>query len=181
MIVAEIIKERAAQAGHYYDQDGKPAYTIVGKNGKVRNTTIRDAKKLGLVPSVTQIIKESNKPGLISWKEQQAILAALTMPLIAGETEKEYIARIKTDARVQASKAAERGNQIHAWVQQGFEGKTLIDEGHTFYALAWDEVWCHCSKQIWHCERSFKYDRFGGKIDLNCPDYLIDIKTKRAY
>jgi hypothetical protein len=178
MIVSEIIKERAAQAGHYYDKDGNPAYTIIGKNGKVRNTTIRDARKLGLVPSVTQIIKESNKPALISWKEQQAILAALTMPLIAGETEKEYIARIKADARVQASKAAERGNQIHAWIQQGFEGVNLEYEAWDFFKNAYDLVMSECGVHVWTCEQSFKHERFGGKIDLNCPDYLIDIKTK---
>jgi hypothetical protein len=178
MVVSEIIQERAAQSGHWYDKDGKPAYTIIGKNGKERHTTLRDARKLGLVPSVTQIIKESNKPGLISWKEQQVLLAALTMPLIAGETEKEYVARIKADARVQASNAAERGTQIHAWIQQGVEGQTLSGEGHLFYVSAWNEIRTHCGKQSWTCEQPFRYERFGGKIDLNCADYLIDIKTK---
>ena len=34
-----------SEAGHWYDHEGKPMYTIVGVNGKERNTTLRDAKK----------------------------------------------------------------------------------------------------------------------------------------
>ena len=181
MNINDIIKEQAAQAGHYYTKEGKPAYTIIGKNGKERNTTVRDAKRLGLVPSVTQVIKESNKPGLLSWKEEQAIMAALTMPLIEGETDKEYIARIKADSRVQASKAAARGIQIHTWIQQGFEGKPLPpDEAPVFFATAQLEILEHCDMPEWICEQSFSNGQYGGKVDLHSPDYLIDIKTKES-
>jgi len=180
MNISDIIKERAAQAGHYYTKEGMPAYTIIGKNGKERNTTIRDAKKLELVPSVTQVIKESNKPGLLSWKEEQAIMAALTMPLIEGETDKEYIARIKADSRVQASKAAARGTQIHAWIQQGFEGKAIPLDGWGFWMIARDCIQTVCNEPSWICEKSFANGRYGGKIDLHDPDYLIDIKTKES-
>ena len=38
-----------SEAGHWYDHDGKPMYTIVGANGKERNTTLRDAKKENFV------------------------------------------------------------------------------------------------------------------------------------
>ena len=45
-----------SESGHWYTQEGEPMYTIVGANGKERNTTLRDAKKEGFVPSVTTII-----------------------------------------------------------------------------------------------------------------------------
>ena len=53
-----------SEAGHWYDHEGKPMYTIVGANGVERNTTLRDAKSLGLVPSVTTIIGMIAKPFL---------------------------------------------------------------------------------------------------------------------
>ena len=56
-----------SEAGHWYTQTGIPMYTIVGKNGKERNTTLADAKKLNLVPSVTTVLSLLAKPGLENW------------------------------------------------------------------------------------------------------------------
>jgi hypothetical protein len=49
--------EFATSGGHWYGLDGTPRYTITGKNGKERNTTLRDARVMNLVPSVTTIIR----------------------------------------------------------------------------------------------------------------------------
>ena len=68
-----------SESGHWYDQNGDPAYTLIGANGKERNTTLRDAKTYGLVPSVTTIIGMIAKPGLENWKITQAIKAATTL------------------------------------------------------------------------------------------------------
>ena len=35
-----------SEAGHWYDHNGEPMYTIIGANGKERNTTLRAAKSL---------------------------------------------------------------------------------------------------------------------------------------
>ena len=45
-----------SESGHWYDKEGEPRYTIIGANGKERNTTLRDAKKKGYVPSVTSVL-----------------------------------------------------------------------------------------------------------------------------
>ena len=55
-----IVKEKQQDTGHWYTKDGAPAYTVEGKTG-VRNTTLRDARKLGLIPSVTTIISIMEK------------------------------------------------------------------------------------------------------------------------
>ncbi len=68
------LKVRTSESGHWYTQEGKPAYTVVGSNGKVRNTTLRDAKKLKLLPSVTTVMSVAAKPGLEAWKQQQLLL-----------------------------------------------------------------------------------------------------------
>ena len=46
-----------AESGHWYTRGGEPAYTVTGKNGKERNTTLRDARTMNLVPSVTTVLK----------------------------------------------------------------------------------------------------------------------------
>ena len=78
-----LVKEYSSESGHFYSPNGDTAYRIVGKNGKERNTTVKDARELGLLPSVTTIIGCAAKPALDVWKQQQAILAALTLPRIA--------------------------------------------------------------------------------------------------
>ena len=68
-----------SESGHWYAQDGEPMYTIIGANGKERNTTLRDAKSLGLVPSVTTILGMIAKPSLENWKINHALNSALTL------------------------------------------------------------------------------------------------------
>ena len=75
-----------SESGHWYAQDGEPMYTIIGANGKERNTTLRDAKSLGLVPSVTTILGMIAKPSLENWKINQALNSALTLEKNEGES-----------------------------------------------------------------------------------------------
>ena len=71
---------RAAESTHWYTRDGIPRYTIIGANGKERNTTLRDARKEGLIPSVTTILKVASNPVLNQWIQKQVLMAALTLP-----------------------------------------------------------------------------------------------------
>ncbi len=75
-----IIKTVDSESGHWYAADGSPAYRIIGKNGKERNTTVKDARERNLVPSVTTVLGLVAKPGLNTWLQQQVLLAALTLP-----------------------------------------------------------------------------------------------------
>lgn len=183
----QITSVYAAQAGHWYTREGLPAYTIIGKNGSERPTTLRDARKLNLVPSVTTLIRETAKPQLETWKQQQVLMAALTLPRIDGESEEVWVARILADSKEQAIKAAERGTQVHAWVQQAFEGKPVPDEGMLYYLAVQDEL-RHYEEDIgtdWKVEHSFAGPgpyldsrRYGGKVDLHNARAVLDIKTK---
>jgi len=69
-----------SESTHWYDQNGDPAYTIIGKNGKERNVTLRDARELNLVPSVTTIIGVAAKPSLENWKIDQACIHIYRSP-----------------------------------------------------------------------------------------------------
>ena len=74
-------------SAHWYQRDGVPLHTVLSAKGEPRPTTLRDARKLGLLPSVTNILGVIAKPGLTSWLQEQAVLAALTLPRIEGESE----------------------------------------------------------------------------------------------
>lgn len=179
---------RSAESVHWYDKSGKPRYTVSAKDGSQRPTTLRDARKFDLVPSVTTILKVAAKPGLEAWKLEQMLLAALTLPRIEGESEQSLIARIVTDSKEQAKQAAERGTRIHESIETWYSGEKNV--AHVDIAKAFEEtVFNHFKThpfQKWNTEISFASEKgFGGKIDLftypdeNAPTGIVlDAKTK---
>ena len=94
-----IIKTADSESGHWYAQDGSPAYRIIGKNGVERNTRLTDARERGLVPSVTTISGLLAKPGLNNWLQQNVLLAALTLPRAEGESEENWLQRVMADSK----------------------------------------------------------------------------------
>jgi hypothetical protein len=169
---------------HWYGRDGSPAYQVKGANGNLRPTTLRDARKIGLVPSVTGIIRCADKPGLTNWMIDQAILAALTLPKLQDEPEGAYLARIKRDSKEQAKKAAERGTAIHAAIQGHYEGEPPAQEfwPHVKGAVQAVKDW-NAEAAEWVAERSFACRLgFGGKVDLSAFDissgFILDFKSK---
>ena len=98
--------EQLSEAGHWYDSKGAPTYTIVGLNRVERNTTLRDARKHGYVPSVTTIIGMAAKPSLENWKINQALNSAITLKQNPGETLEQFTHRCKRDSKEIGRKAA---------------------------------------------------------------------------
>lgn len=170
---------RASESNHWYTRDGAPMYTVEAAKGGQRNTTLRDARKLNLVPSVTTILNVAAKPGLTQWLQKQVLLAALTIPRMSGEPEEDFIARIIDDSKEQGRAAADAGTEIHASIQGFYEGERVTRH---------QEHITGCTKAIsdtfglhgWIAERSFAHEiGFGGKVDLHSPQgVVIDIKTK---
>jgi hypothetical protein len=115
---------RASESNHWYTRDGVPQYTVPSKkDGSPRATTLRDARTMNLVPSVTTVLNVAAKPALLAWLQQQVLLAALTLPRRPDEPEKEYIDRIINDSKEQGRSAADAGTDIHASIQGFYENK----------------------------------------------------------
>lgn len=165
-----------AESGHWYAKDGKPAYTMIGANGKERAVTLRDARKMSLVPSVTSIIGMAAKPGLENWKIDQALMAALTLPRNPDESLDDFMKRAKQDAKEQAKQAAEVGTQIHANIETGFS--TGLETGA--YLAVRAVLDAMFPGEQWVAEDSFAHDSgYGGKIDLySANGIFVDFKTK---
>jgi hypothetical protein len=174
-----------SEAGHWYTREGAPMYQIEGANGKIRNTTLRDARKHDLVPSVTTILNVAAKPGLENWKLQQVLLAALTLPKRDQESETEYIDRIITDSKEQGRAAADAGTDIHASIENYFDRKVIV--GHEEHVLGVEKAIKEAfGEHKWVCESSFAHTSgFGGKCDMHTRSsedqlfgIILDIKTK---
>jgi hypothetical protein len=99
---------------HWYGRDGVPMHTVPASgNGQPRPTNLRDARKLGLLPSVTNILGVIAKPELTAWLQEQAVMAALTLPRIAGETEDAFARRVVADSQTTRDGAADFGTAFH--------------------------------------------------------------------
>jgi hypothetical protein len=164
-----LVKENTSESGHWYLPDGSPAYRIVGKNGK--------AREHGLLPSVTTIIGCASKPALDVWKQQQAILSALTLPRLEGESEEDWLSRVVADSKETAKSAAERGTQIHGVIEAFYEG-IYIPELPPYVRAVENAINEHFGSQLWISEKSFAYGGFGGKCDLVAKSgFVVDFKT----
>jgi len=171
------VKENTSESGHFYLPNGDTAYRIVGKNGKERNTTVKDAREHGLLPSVTTIIGCASKPALDVWKQQQAILSALTLPRLEGESEEDWLSRVVADSKETAKQAAERGTQIHGVIEAFYEG-IYIPELPPYVRAVENAINEHFGSQLWISEKSFAYGGFGGKCDLVAKSgFVVDFKT----
>ena len=103
------------KTSHWYRDDGTPFYEVPKKTGDgMRPATIRDAREIGAYPSVTNILSILSKPGLEAWKQEQAIISALTLPRGDGEPLDLFARRVVQDMGEQSRVAADFGSQVHA-------------------------------------------------------------------
>lgn len=170
-----------SNSGHWYTADGQPSYTRIAKNGNVRATTLRDAKKEGLLPSVTTIINVLAKPGLDRWKQEQVLLASLTLPRLENEPEADWLKRVTEDSRSTGRDAMDRGTAMHNVLEAYFDQVYLIeypDYTHRTETALRE----HFGDQLWITEKSFANELgYAGKCDLYSDNgIVVDFKTKES-
>lgn len=160
---------RASESGHWYAKDGTPVYEVPrAKGGGMRAATLADARKLGLFPGVTSIIKCAAAPGLELWKQNQVLMAALTLPRVEGESNEALCGRIMQDSGEQARKARDRGTEIHAAIQGHYEGKLPSEEMWPFVKGVSESIRANFGERAWKAELSCAHSfGFGTKADLH--------------
>ena len=169
----------ATSAGHWYTLDGEPCYEVKARDGSTRPTTLRDARKMALVPSVTTIIRQAAAPTLERWKRDQVLLAALTLPRMPNEPEADWLRRVEQDSQEQGRKAANRGTLIHGAIERHYRNEMPDPEWFDWVKVARKVIDDNCGANAWHAERSFAHPLgYGGKTDLHSDRWLIDFKTK---
>ncbi len=168
--------------GHWYKQDGSPMHEVESLAGTMRPTTLRDARKYKLVPSVMSILSIIDKPGLTKWQIEQGIMAALTLGREDGEPDGLFLSRVYEDSRRQVINAGIIGDKVHDACEKHLSGKMIPTE-FLPHALAVKDILDEYFPLItdWVTEKSFAHPfGFGGRVDLHSPStgVIVDFKGK---
>ncbi len=137
-----ILSKNKVSASHWYRDDGTPVHRLPTSDGRgERPTTLRDARRLGLYPSVTGILGVLAKPGLEKWKLDQVARASLRTPKMAEESEDYWCNRVRTAAFEQVEQAADLGTMIHGALEAAMAGEPYADDLRTYVepVLAWKQ------------------------------------------
>jgi hypothetical protein len=166
---------------HWYTKTGEPSYTRIAKNGNVRNTTLADAKKEGLLPSVTTILGVLAKPNLDRWKQEQVLLASLTLPRNENEPEADWLKRVIEDSRSTGKNAMDRGTAMHNALEAYFN-QVYMPEYPPYTQRTEQALREHFGDQFWVTEKSFAHELgYAGKCDLHSDEgIVVDFKTKES-
>lgn len=157
---------------HFYDKEGKLVSEVPNKSkGGYRPTTLSDARKLGLVPSVTTIIGGvTNKDWLVNWK-----LGLLDEYL--SKNPKPTDRSLASLVEELSSGARDFGTEVHRLMEIDAPGTATIKR----------EFLMRFPKAVQtFAEGSFADDRgFGGTIDLRILEddgtiNIIDYKTTKS-
>ena len=189
---------RPESAAHWYThpntttgEKSQPMHKITGANGNERPTTLRDARKMNLLPSVTSVLAILAKPQLENWKQEQAILAALTLPRGEGEGLDAFAKRVVADMGAQVGAACDFGTRIHAAIEaanaERFNGAPAGACDREL--LPWVNEylrWSLCNLgSIIDAESIVTSGGFAGRFDLLAKhtthgEVLIDFKTQNC-
>ena len=172
-------------SGHWYDAEGRSAHVILGKNGKERNTTVADARKMGLLPSVTSVQGILHKEQLVSWRIEQAIMSALTLPKEENETLEDYARRVVKDSKESTTKAANHGTRMHEQAENILMGRAVCKDEDLQPYIATFRKWSEENVEKTHwCERSLVGAGYAGRCDAyvrlkGIGDSIIDLKNRK--
>jgi hypothetical protein len=168
----------ASEAGHWYAPDGTPAYEVLDSKGQLRPATLRDARKLGLYPSVTGMEKVMDKPGLTNWMITRSIRFASENPRQDSEPMESYCQRIKAQEREDANKVRDLGSHIHGCIEKRLLSQPF-DATYTKHvdgALSAFAAWADGLDGV-RAEKSFGHPiGFGGRVDIHKPVFVADFK-----
>lgn len=178
------------EASHWYLRDGTPFHEVEMKSrkGEMRPTTVRDAREHRALPSVTNILGVMAAPQLEAWKREQAVLAALTLPRIEGETDDAFARRVVSDADSVSKEAMDLGTRVHAVAEAYVRGETLpVDfEACAVFDPA-KSIIDQLVGEITHVESVLTNarDGYAGRVDLVAKDrngrpLVIDFKTQNV-
>lgn len=185
----QLVKERG---GHWYrvrDNVCTSCHEWPRADGKgMKRTTLREAKEHHLWPSVTNVIDGVlAKPELINWRITQGIMAALTLPRIAGESEDAFALRVAEDMDAYSEEAKDFGTECHDHIAEYItKGEVIFNEAEPYTRSAREWISENVTRihgtemTVFHPELCV-----AGRLDLDCDvrksgRTIIDFKSSRV-
>jgi len=187
--MAILVENKNMGGGHWYKPDGTPLHQVQKADGSgMRDTTLADAKKLNLLPSVTGITDIVAKPALMNWKAGQVAAAAFASPPTGEETLEYYSERIINASHTQVAGAADLGSKVHDALEK------LLTEGPDAVP---ESMWPYVGPVVeWKKQAKITYDKiekvlvsveygYAGRCDVLGYDtdggpVVIDYKTRKT-
>ena len=155
---------------------------VPGASNNMVKPDIRHARKLGLLPGVTSVLKVQSAPALVNWMVDQALMSALTLPRVEGESLDDFKKRAQRDSQEQGNKARDKGSELHTALELAVQGKRF-DQQWLRHVEAVDTSLRLTSVDFLKgdAEHSFAHPLgFGGKNDWHSAKQgvLLDYKSK---
>ncbi len=173
----------STDSSHWYFPDGHPCHSVPRSAGLGdRPTTLRDARKLGLLPSPTTILKVLRKPELESWLTEQAVLAAMTTPRKEGEELDAFIHRVlhvEKQQDQQAQKARDLGTDIHTGIEAVLNGRPCAPDVEAFVLPAVAKMREQFGA-VDATEQVVVGNGYAGRADCIFANTILDVKTTGA-
>lgn len=159
-------------SSHWYTTSGEPRH----------DADLRVARKENLLPGVTTILGIMEKPFLSIWKQQQAILSALTLPRLPEESVDDFAKRVVIDAQETSKKACELGITVHEHIEHAIKGVHDIDVDPKIKDEVQKKIVSMCGAcDVEKCVVNLEHG-FAGTIDFSGifgnKSTLIDFKTQ---
>jgi len=186
--------------GHYYTREGQAQHTQPTKPGAknpFRDTTIADARKFGLLPSVSGITDMVPKPALASYIGRGIANACFDRPPHPGEERAGYIKAMIEEGAKEGKQAAQVGTDIHGCIEQILTGYRVDTDASLTLASGivvtmGEMVWPAINKmkemglEIQHSEKVLvnRYLGYAGTTDVifkTADSYgVLDFKSRKT-
>ena len=167
---------RPESSSHWYDRNGNPCYEVPRASGEgMKPTTLREARIMHLLPSVTSVLSIVRKPYLEAWKADQYLGVSCEFP----EATKEEVIEI---AETRMAEARDTGSLYHAEIERIvlnlIDGGTVEPEDYEMpeeTIRAFIEWYRRFKLRPRWVERPFACSAgYGGRIDCEGTSFLGD-------
>ena len=185
-----MIIERASEAAHWYAVENGivvPRNVCKSADGKKEiNTTLRQARPKGYLPSVTSILMEMKSLALEKWKISMAVQAAMTIDRLPEEGLDAFVERSMQDFAQVSDTYKEYGRRAHSICERIAKEHKLLstDADLEHIALMFWKWLDETAADVLFVEEMVAGYGYAGCVDLviqlkDGPVAIVDIKTQR--
>lgn len=184
-----------AESTNWADANGIPVYQIPKKNPKdgMKKPNITDARKLGLYPRVTSVIRLITAPILNDWRVFNAVETCWSYPPLDDNADKlvepieGYTDRIVKMIDADLEKSSERGKKIHADLNNWVAGGTIPEDDVSKHLIESLQNWGKANGVVAFTSENHFVNKelgFAGTDDLEAVledgrIIVLDLKTRK--
>ena len=124
------IPRSVRNGSHWYRSDGSPCHQVkmVSRPSEMRPTTLADARKMDLLPSVTNVLTIKGSASLVRWQLNELANVCYSNRPDNGEPPVSYSKRVIALSHEKRDDAAVSGSAIHAGVENRYLGRPCAPE-----------------------------------------------------